>query len=749
MSQKATTEKLGKLSNKKNILIDLSNSESIKEYINSDFLELKYKGTPSVTVKVVNTDATIKYHNLSSSSDGLVINNNKIIDYVLFTPQEVGEGTVDILINSGKVARIEHDKLSISDLQKGKGNSEITTISQLGISKLYNSISLENNIEVSNETVKIENINSKYVEITAENASNVNIKIVFEDESSKYITSLQDGVEKINIQGDKVINYLLFIPVDTDSSVTASISVKSGTVFAENKNVKDSVFGEIYSFKFPFSAKDGIKEVTTNFSDGLLKIDGTVDTNQSTYETSDYVEKGNWNYMINSSITISRYFAQLCLYDSHYKLIQSINIHNQLLGKTIGLNIPSEVFYIKFSRKKDEQNSHLYYGNFDSIIDEMSNIKDIAKSGGSKSDIVLLQLGTSIPAGGKWMDNDNAYPNQAARMLGVTMYNECVGSSAVKAFPTTKSFIGIERNLCYTIEQKLDYFNDLWTVDDTEQTVTAGPRTKGVTEIPDITTYEEACYERYFFLSCSFEVKIIAKYFLSDQTEHDNFLQERLGDKYDVITAYARTQKSSFDFKANPDIIIIDHGHNDDQTQQFKVDEIDAGGTFCSAMNFLINTIYSYKPQAKIVMISDYDNFEDNLYTLQNQQAIADRWHLPILRVDKVLPFNNNLKYPTNGYWDKDGKWHNSGFTYSETENSYTSNCYFNKYIKGDGSLATIKQNANPRQINGVWHWDISPRHARLYDGLHPHSTKNLNVLTEYAFVEKEFLRKFLVKVVE
>ncbi|MBM6946235.1 hypothetical protein H6B32_13820, partial [Bacteroides gallinaceum] len=411
---------------------------------------------------------------------------------------------------------------------------------------------------------------------------------------------------------------------------------------------------------------------------------------------------------------------------------------------------PNNVAYLRFSRQKSNPNTvRLYYGNYDSIIDELNNVKDIAKVGGYKSgDIVVIQLGTSIPAGGKWMDNSNAYPNQAAKMLGITMYNESVGSSGVRAYPTTKSFITIERNLCYTIDQKLDYFNDLWTVDDSEQTVTNGPRLKGVIGVPEITSYEDACYERYFFLSCSFEIKLIAKYFLSDQTEHDNFLLEKLGDKYDVIISYARTQKSSFDFVATPDLIVIDHGHNDEQKQLYDVDEIDAGNTFCSAMNFLIQTIYSYRPQAKIVMMSDYDNYTENLHTLENQQAVADHWHIPILRVDKLLPYNNNIKFTTNGYWDNKGYWHDSGFTFSanEEDNSYTSNCSFNSSIIGDGTLSDIKANANPRQINGVWYWDVSPRHARLYDGLHPHSSKNINVLEEYAMIEKEFLKQFLLK---
>ncbi|WP_204502790.1 hypothetical protein, partial [Bacteroides gallinaceum] len=132
----------------------------------------------------------------------------------------------------------------------------------------------------------------------------------------------------------------------------------------------------LYEGKFPFSEKSKIIEFTdTTFSDGLLKNDGTIDTAQSTYETSDYIEKENWNWMIVSYLTTSSSFSDLCMYDSDKNFISPFKVFIQLRGKTVGLNIPNNVAYLRFSRQKSNPNTvRLYYGNYDSIIDELNNV---------------------------------------------------------------------------------------------------------------------------------------------------------------------------------------------------------------------------------------------------------------------------------------------------------------------------------------------------------------------------------------
>ena len=383
-----------------------------------------------------------------------------------------------------------------------------------------------------------------------------------------------------------------------------------------------------------------------------------------------------------------------------------------------------------------------YYTNFlikrlsESQIDNKSLISSFWY--GKKA----VQFGTSIPAGGTWnVNNKDSYPLIAANMLGLTMYNEAVGSSKAKGGTTLEWWEPYSRRMGQTVQEKLAAFNDMWTVDDNLKTVTNGPRIMGFAPntVPNITTYDDAVNLRHLVVQCSYEVKLVAKYLLANNI---NYLQDKLGSMYDVLTSY---RPQDWEYK-DVDLFIFDHGHNDSLREADLSVDIDSNDitTFFGAMNTYISLIYQYKPQARICVISDYANYNSDNKTIECQEKLALNWSLPFFNISNTLPFKaSNKKVVTSGYWDYNGIWHDNGFTWSETEDSYTTNANLNARLKGDGTLAQVKVNINPRQINGIWVYDIDIRSMFICDDLHPHSDKSGKCLAMYAKSETAFLQSF------
>ena len=139
--------------------------------------------------------------------------------------------------------------------------------------------------------------------------------------------------------------------------------------------------------------------------------------------------------------------------------------------------------------------------------------------------------GTSIPAAGYWnVDNTNSYPLMVGELLKAKkVFNEAVGSSCASGSNNGGSYEVVSRRMGDTIERKLSIFNDCWTIDDISKTVKNGPRSLGISSIPSVSDYNTACTYRMQILSNCYEIKLIAKYLLKDQTEHDKFLKEKFG----------------------------------------------------------------------------------------------------------------------------------------------------------------------------------------------------------------------------
>jgi hypothetical protein len=246
-------------------------------------------------------------------------------------------------------------------------------------------------------------------------------------------------------------------------------------------------------------------------------------------------------------------------------------------------------------------------------------------------------------------------------------------------------------------------------------------------------------------LSNGYEIKLISKYLISDPTQNEQFLREKFGDLYSVLTTL---HPNAYNYQGDINMFVIDHGHNDGPSpvDEEYVDSTDMS-TFIGAINTYIRLIMAYKPHARIVILSDYDNSMLTSKTIEAQQQIAEHWHLPFLNLTKHLPFTINTKVKVRGYWNKSGIWVETGFTYNSDAQtvaeafSENGDAYMNTYL--GSTIQDIAQHITPEQdSNGVWWYYLEPRYIWIKDGLHPHTDASGRCLRLYAKIISEFINQ-------
>lgn len=350
--------------------------------------------------------------------------------------------------------------------------------------------------------------------------------------------------------------------------------------------------------------------------------------------------------------------------------------------------------------------------------------------------------GTSIPAGGDYnVNNPDSYPLMVGQLLGAArVFNEAVGSSQANGSMVVESYEPYIKRMGHTIAQKLQIINDLYTINDSEQTVSAGPRSMGITGYPSITTYSAAQAWRHKVLQYSYEVKLVARYLLSDETEHDSYLQDKLGSVYSPVVAY---EPDSWNYQGDIDLFVMDHSNNDGNAGS-DIDSEDMT-TYTGALNTYVRLIQFYKPRARVVFISNY--VKEPASTFEAESNIADNWNMPFLDLTKWISIGNTkFKIRTRGYWNSSYRWIDDGFEWSEDGDSFTTNLYLqgmSSRVKGDGSLAQVKSHINPTLgSDGKWYWEAYQRDMWMLDGLHPHTDGTGKCLRIYAQTIAAFLEQ-------
>jgi hypothetical protein len=283
--------------------------------------------------------------------------------------------------------------------------------------------------------------------------------------------------------------------------------------------------------------------------------------------------------------------------------------------------------------------SSTYYGILEKLVVDLHG----------KTTKKILWLGTSIPEQGN--STGDSYPHLVADKLGMTLYNESLGSSMVRAANYLGTIKGmyyepVLRSLSMTIAEKQAIL-DNWTSGLNSDGVVTPGGTYGWRDLllgtppANYTSYASA----ETILSWSYENKLVAKYL---DTTHEDFVE-------------------------SPDIFVFDHGHNDLNVWNYDQDGANNGDTnaiaipnpvnsrnrFCGAMNYLIDIILSYNPRAVIVFVGHYEN-DRKTRIYQAQQNIAAYRNYPLLKLWELLGFTQKT-ITTTGYWSNSTTWNNSG----------------------------------------------------------------------------------------
>ena len=349
--------------------------------------------------------------------------------------------------------------------------------------------------------------------------------------------------------------------------------------------------------------------------------------------------------------------------------------------------------------------------------------------------------GTSIPAAGYWnIHNKESYPLLVGELLNANVVNEAVGSSIAASYTLDKNYDVYSRCMGQTVAEKIALFENTWRIDSDTKTVSNGNRTLGLYNIPIVRTYQEAIFQLYLLLHHSYEIKLVS-YLIEDDTEHLNYIKEKLGAYYNIIASDLSWALSSFGKSGHIDLFVIDHSNNDSSWDEKNYDSFDMKNAM-GAINSYIHIIYKYNPKARIVILSNYNN-ENAPLANPTLKKIAEYWQIPFFDIYKKLPFiKREPKLLTCGYWDSKQFWHDSGFTWEETDSGFKTNLNLCADLKGNNSLEVVKNNINPHNIKGKWFWETTQNYIWMYDGLHPHSDKSGQALKLYSEVVAACLRE-------
>jgi hypothetical protein len=330
------------------------------------------------------------------------------------------------------------------------------------------------------------------------------------------------------------------------------------------------------------------------------------------------------------------------------------------------------------------------------------------------------------------------YPIMVGTLLGADVYNQAVGSSkAGKSYVGSKTDLYLYcKSLANSVKDILDVISNCYTIDWTNHTVIRnGSNDYGITSFFSTNienSWSDFCGKVLECVSFSYEISLVSRYLISDNSEHESYVQRIFGTYYSSVVDNLNLD-ALCGFKADIDMFVFDHGCNDGKWASNSGTPISEGilsddpTTFEGAYNLFFNTIYRYKANARIVIIGSYYNWQPNaaINKIDVQKAIAERWQFPFIDMSKFMPAAINITVLTNGYWEDVsrsgvvmGKWHERGFTYNSSTGE-NNNDMFSHYSLTKAQIESIYE---PQQIDGVWYWKAPMMKLWCYDEPHPHS---------------------------
>lgn len=339
----------------------------------------------------------------------------------------------------------------------------------------------------------------------------------------------------------------------------------------------------------------------------------------------------------------------------------------------------------------------------------------------------------------------NQYPAMVGSILGGgIVFNEAIGSSRVTSSPSHGNLELRCKALGNSVQDIIGWIEGSYNIDWVNKSYSKNTNNK----IGISVWFSEGLSWNMFVWKCfscmrmSYELALVARYLISDTSEHDNYVRLIFGDRYDTIRDAVNGEGWDFDGKVSYqddiDLFVFDHGWNDGIEKYSGNLNDNTVDTFEGGYNTFFNAIMRYKPNSRVVIASCYTNYRENQDKISRQKAIAERWQFPFIDISKLLPMSKTFKTTFRGYWDGEGKWHDNGFTWSESGSNYTTNnTMFDVAISAlegkSPTLANIKEVFNPHQENGVWVWDGYQVCLYTKDGVHPSSDNEGRINKIYA----------------
>lgn len=325
------------------------------------------------------------------------------------------------------------------------------------------------------------------------------------------------------------------------------------------------------------------------------------------------------------------------------------------------------------------------------------------------------------------------YPVIAASLLGAdTIYNESVGSSRIVKNTTDQRLLIRCKALTNTVQEICSYIWGSYNIDIANQTWSENHNnTIGITEwLTTAGTWSSFVNNIMLCLSQSYQIKLALRHLISDSTQRSSYVNDIFGTYYnDVVSMLSSVGYHLADLVGygETDLFVLEHSVNDSNpSMDYLVDSTDVT-TFQGAYNKIIGEILRYKPSARIAIVSNYGPDSTEIQYDKDKttklKEIAEHWQIAFCEMRKYINVSAT-KQMTQGYWEQNANiWHDSGFQWTEDidNDSFTTNAYIHPNLYSS-SLATIKQNINPRQIHGVWYWEAPARYIWMRDALHPHS---------------------------
>lgn len=423
----------------------------------------------------------------------------------------------------------------------------------------------------------------------------------------------------------------------SSTSVCAYQNIYSNTINNIQNNI-NTIQGEITDIEDRLS--DYIAKTLPTVKNGFYNpIDGTFSSMGTSWETYEFNCSEGEIYKVTGS-TENQYNALIIFFNGTTLLsyLKRGNATSHETSTDYEFTVPANATkFALFNRNTYSVASISKYEVYDlqamqNNLTELKNSVDTISNNNAScwKDKKIIWFGTSIPAGGYiGKNNTRTYPQYIANRTGAIVQNEAVGSSSLvckhPSYVSTENPYGfsstdfekVSRCLSNTIAEMqwvIDNYNTFFT-----------------TNVPS--SLSDADKEQILYNS--YENKVLGNIIGSD----------------------------SFD------LVVIDHGHNDNFTVANDASLIETYGDkniYCltGALNWLIDMILKINPKQEIVLIGEYENAVRS-DTCTEQEAVARDWNLPILKLWELLKWSRVRTITTTGYWTSLGNgtyyWTESG----------------------------------------------------------------------------------------